>query len=889
MLTLVKNKSLLLAVMLTVTLTGCGGGGGGGGDGPSGSSSSSSSSGGAGPDTDGDGVADSADTAAQNPCIPDNSNSACTGDKVEVDNYFSTLPVWEDFAYANQEKLDPANEGVETVDPESITIEEVLDGDNLTKVCTTERVSFYDAPEEYVMFATPGIFYPGALIQGKSLRDGAGPSDILPLNIAQRDTVVVSIPACSFAENFEETAPTQAGVSSAIGAIINRAELAGVNCIEARGSLSVETYSSDKQTALKGGIAGRYFGFSGSASGSYSKSKTENSIAVIFKETLFTARIQAPQTPNQWFSDEFTPELLQEQVDLGRIGVDNVPAYVSEVTYGRMMMFTMTSEASRSAMETHINFKYENPVGGISGNLSTKDETAIASARYTAAYLGEGSGYTWLSTLDWTSYFGDENEVTATDAVPISFTINSTRDDLPAVVQELAEYDRTTCVDKVAGGGTFEFGAKQDLDVSFSAGAAKHVVIGDLNGDKNDDIIWAAMDPAAIGEFYVAFSNGDGTFTTSSGAQPNIVENLGLYDVLAGDVDGDGRDDLVFNTRGSAGNRYSVAFYKPVTDGDDGFVYSAEHTVGAGGWSPYDVKLVQFDGARGLDIAWNNALNTPEQNRSYVNIAVDMSAEGFDLTTEPLFVRTAPLDHPVTGWSAYEYWHAGDFNGDGRDDFAWQNIGSGGNGIYLGLSTGTGLTFSNGGNYYFTQRGSNWTAYTSVFVGDTDGDGRADLLEPRESIHWDAFGAYTEYGSISAPYINPVNNLTGVVKNYQPDAEIAGLFPETVSGGTPSPIPFPKMYSADVDGNGLIDLIITQKSGPKNELGVGLANGNDSNYLDFSRKVQSHPDTSQGEWGQLDIYFGNIDGDDGNRREDILWIGTGEPAIVYTGRSRPAQ
>lgn len=878
-----------LAAALILLFTACGGGGGGDGGGNPGSQT----------DTDGDGVADTNDTDANNPCLPDVSNTACESEKVEVDDYFAQeLPTWDEFAYSPEYGGTPKvdREGLEQdVEGESPVIEDILDSDGLTKVCTTQRVSFADTPEEYVMFSTPSILYPGALIRGRSLRDGTGVGDLLPLNVDQRNTVTVSIPACSFADNFEETLPTLAGVNSAIGAIISRAEQEGDDCITASSNLDVETFSSENERALKASIAGRYLNYSGGASGSIDQSRTKTTVAAIFRESLYTVAIQAPQRPSSWFSDEFTSDLLQEQIDLGRIGPDNIPAYVAEVTYGRMMMFTMTSEATEESMRAHIHFKVDSPAGGASGSIGASEQEKINAATYSAAYIGDSAGHTWLSTLDWTDYFSDEHEVTASRAVPISITIKSTRDDTNAVVQELTEYDRTTCVDKLAGEGTFEFGESQSVNTSFSAATGKDIVVADINGDRNDDVIWAANNSNLRGEIIVALANGDGTFTRVTAEHPDVPATSGNMSFVAGDIDGDGRDDLVINIKGVAGsdpgNFGYVIFYKSVGNGVSEFIYSAEQNFGGVSWGGYETKVAQMDGVRGLDLMWNSVGAVDSPNRSYIAHAVDMSDEDFDLSSEPLFVMTAPLDHHSTsgGWAEYEYWHVGDFNGDGRSDFVWQDIDSNGNRYYAALGTETGLDFGSGLSHYHSWGSSNWFRYIS-FAGDVDGDGRTDLIEPRATSVWeggaasDVFGYYVALGRNTASYLTDQHYWSGEVPTEENtdtqnvgDHELAALFPN------------PDFYIADVDGNGRQDLILSKREGTTNDIAVGLGVDNEQSFFDFSRQLQQHSDVTQGEWGLFDVFIGNIDGDDGNNRDDILWISDGEPSIIYTGRSRRAR
>jgi hypothetical protein len=69
-------------------------------------------------------------------------------------------------------------------------------------------------------------------------------------------------------------------------------------------------------------------------------------LTAYFVQRMFSVSMVLPQTPGEVFSDAFTSQKLQEQIDHGRIGDDNLPVYVSSVAYGRILMFSFTSTAS---------------------------------------------------------------------------------------------------------------------------------------------------------------------------------------------------------------------------------------------------------------------------------------------------------------------------------------------------------------------------------------------------------------------------------------------------------------------------------------------------------------------------------------------------------------
>lgn len=793
-------------------------------------------------------------------------------DKTE---FMNSLSSWSEFA---PKERPVSEEGKEVVNTETTpVVEEVEDEQGLVKVCTTESVDFFKSPEEYVMFAPPtNILYPGAFVEGKSLRDGASAGDILPLNIQQRTQVTVSIPACSFENNFRVVAPNQANVNSAVGAIIDEASRIGLNCVQPRGNLKVETYRNDQQRAMSAGFSGRYFGFSGSASGSYSKSTTQNSVAAVFRETLYTVQIEAPQTPGDWFTDEFTPERIKELEDAGRLSDTNIPAYVAQVTYGRILTSTFTSSYSESDMRAAIEFKYSNPAVDVKGDAAVRSQTIRENSSTTIAYLGGSAEATtaMLRSNDWTEYFSAP--VTAADAVPISFELRSTSDNTLAVTQELTSYDRTTCVDRVADNATFNFQAKESFTPDFT-GTGQVTAFGDIDGDGADDLVWANTNANGLGEFAVALSEKDGSFATLlQDININASGKTGQLRLFIADIDNDGREDVILSIMrgGSGGNTLYVSFYKDTENDQQAFVHSSEQDIarGSGGWETYTPFIGQMDKANGIDFVYNNVLNNRGTNRTYIAHSVDTTTDNFDLSTEQLFVRTSAIDDD-RNFNAYEYIFIDDFDGDGHDDIGWQlllptfDVSS--NAIYYRYGTPTGLT-----DFDIIGQGSTWGVYTTLH-GDINGNGRADIVYPRQGSLAENFAIYTRPGSPRKADGFEENTITF----YNDPVDHAVLQPFF---GASVEIE-PDLYLGDVNGDGADDFIVNEKGvvDPlSNNVAVGLSVPNSVEFT-FSREAQRAPQSE--DWSLYSTYIADINGDE---RQDIIWVRIAASNDVIVGIAR---
>jgi hypothetical protein len=797
---------------------------------------------------------------------------ACGGEAgPDVSTYVRELPTWPEFA---PPMLPVEDEGqqIPAGDPSTF---ETVEGDTVL-VCTTQPVSFHKTPRDYAMFSPPrDLLYPGALIQGRSLRDGAEPDDLLPLNISERAPVDITIPACLTDDATRRVQPTLAAVNQAVSSIVANAVAEGLDCVEAVGSLRQESYRNEQHKALAIGVSGRYFGFSGSADTSVERSTTENALSVTFTEQLYRVQYQAPQTPDEVFSEDFTSERLQQQIDLGRMGPDNLPVYVAEVVYGRLMNFTMVSSASESEMRAAVSAKYSNPLGNsVEGSVTAEQENLLQQSRYSVAYLGGSAeaNAAMLSSLRWNDYFGVE--VSVEDAVPIAFTLRNLSDNSVAAVQELTSYDLTTCHEKLADGATFELADRQDLDPDFRTPGAQLTGVGRIDADDYPDLIFAKRPVDGRGELRVAFGRGDGTFAdpvaTTHPAAAGATGDLSLH---IGDVDRDRQDDIILVAKDPTdGVRAYVTFHQE----GRGFIHSAEQGLyGGGAWPNYVVRIGQMDGKDGVDIVINNVPISTARNTTYVAHARPSSE--LDIESDELFIRRSGINHPANNFSGYNYTHLADFDGDGKDDFAWQSMTISGNGVYVARGTETGLQFADFRNY-----GSRWGGYTA-HAGDVTGDGKADLVMPRSLLAFSDFGVYFAPGIATTPFIGDRRYTHRDENNDAALVDVLGRTGTEVDAWNKAERGIgPDVRLADVDGDGQADLVLNDLGIDEpltNRIAVGL--GRDDGTFSFARVTQQHP--ARHDWTGYETHFADLNADG---RSDVLWILTGPTNSVYVGTAR---
>jgi len=258
---------------------------------------------------------------------------------------------------------------------------------------------------------------------------------------------------------------------------------------------------------------------------------------------------------------------------------------------------------------------------------------------------------------------------------------------------------------------TGSFAAKVD----FATGSVPaFVAIGDLDGDGKPDLVVSNYGTNTVSVLRNTSTSGSIT-PGSFAAKVDFATGSYSQSVAIGDLDGDGKPDLT--VANIASNTVSVLL-NTSTSGSITTGSFAARVDFATGVTPYSVAIGDLDGDGKPDLAVAN------ENDNTVSVLRNTSTSG-SITTGSFAAR---VDF-VTGTTSYSV-AIGDLDGDGKPDLVVANQNSNTVSVYRNTATSGSITT---GSFSAKVDFATGTKPYSVAIGDLNGDGKPDLAVANNS------------------------------------------------------------------------------------------------------------------------------------------------------------
>jgi hypothetical protein len=434
---------------------------------------------------------------------------------------------------------------------------------------------------------------------------------------------------------------------------------------------------------------------------------------------------------------------------------------------------------------------------------------------------------------------------------------------------------------------------------------------GDVNGDGLDDLIigshWVDLaGNTQVGKSFVVFGKTNTTainlsdITSGTGGfvinGENTNDGSGISVSSAGDVNGDGSDDLIIGAYGANGfaGKSFVVFGKNDTNainlstiesGTGGFAINnditADSDAGAGA-SVSSAGDVNGDGLDDLIVGAYRAQNSSgksfvvfgkKDNRDVVNLsAIESGTGGFVINGEN-----------SNDFSGYSVSSAGDVNGDGLDDLIvgahqadlTNSADAGKSYVVFGKANTDAINLSNivtgtGGFVINGENAGDKSGYSVSSAGDVNGDGLDDLIVG--AYYADSAGkadigkSFVVFGKADTTTVN-LSNITSGTGGFVINGENAG----DKSGYSVS-------SAGDVNGDGLDDLIIGAPSaGSANNANAGKS------FVVFGKTDTKSVDLTNVSAGEgIIAHTIDFQGDTGTSKNDTL-TGTSNDELFVAG------
>jgi thiol-activated cytolysin len=307
--------------------------------------------------------------------------------------------------------------------------------------CTTENLQETRQYDRIVAYAANSdSLWPGAIVSADSVVSGLFTQIVMP---RQPATFSVSLENLEGTKKATLTTPNLSGYRDALSSLL-ASQITGST--PANIYSEIEEVHSEQQLNMALGVQASWgLGLASlKSSFHFANDQVRSRYVVRYTQAYYTVDLDAPQSPSALFGPEVTLADVQAKMD-----ETHPPAYVTSVTYGRMIVFTFESEYSSTELGAALDFAYSGGVD-VKGDVSVTYKDIISKSNITAFILGGDAGSA-VQTID--SYEAlisfiksGGNYSRESPGAPIAYKLAYLKDNSPARMSFTTDYEVKNCV-----------------------------------------------------------------------------------------------------------------------------------------------------------------------------------------------------------------------------------------------------------------------------------------------------------------------------------------------------------------------------------------------------------------------------------------------------------
>ncbi|MDR1349061.1 MAG: thiol-activated cytolysin family protein [Prevotellaceae bacterium] len=318
---------------------------------------------------------------------------------------------------------------------------EMVDITNTTGGFAVKTRKTYDIAENPIEFATYNPWtdlYPGALVQGRTLRDGV-PSTIPIIGKRKPGRVYLSAVTgnADVDEWYKDVEMRPSSVTQAMNELLSQHLNSNLG---AQYSLEIAQVQSIEEMAYKLDLNIDLWGAELRSSFGGSFSETKNYVAVTFRQIYFTMSYEAQEGFIGVFTDDITEQDLKNYTGNG-----NPICFVSSVSYGRAYVLLYESSESAQQLKRSLSAAYSS----LEMSYGQKEKKTVNESKCTVVQLGgdpKAGLEVALGNFDKIKDFLSDGSIVSdvNVGVPISYKINHLADNTTARLTNTLSYTFTS-------------------------------------------------------------------------------------------------------------------------------------------------------------------------------------------------------------------------------------------------------------------------------------------------------------------------------------------------------------------------------------------------------------------------------------------------------------